>query len=93
LLAEVIPTVVGGSELGIHRPAFSFAIQKKLYCRGFTFGLTTSPGATVSQRAGTNATFLNNLSADTPSGLFLGFDFEASALLVSFANGRRALPC
>jgi len=74
LLAEVIPTVVGGSELGIHRPAFSFAIQKKLYRHAFTFGLTTSPGTTVSQRAGTNATFLNNPSADTPAGLFLGFD-------------------
>jgi mono/diheme cytochrome c family protein len=74
LLAEVIPTVLGGSELGIHRPAFSFAIQKKLYRHAFTFGFTTSPGTTVSQRAGTNATFLNSPSSDTPSGLFLGFD-------------------
>jgi cytochrome c553 len=74
LLAEVIPTVVGGPELGIHRPPFSLAIQKKLYRHAFTFGVTTSPGTTVSQRAGTNATFLNNPSADTPSGLFLGFD-------------------
>jgi mono/diheme cytochrome c family protein len=74
LIAEVIPTVVGGTELGIHRPPFSFAIQKKLYRHAFTFGFTTSPGTTVSQRAGTNATFLNSPSADTPSGLFLGFD-------------------
>jgi cytochrome c553 len=74
LLAEVIPTVVGGPELGIHRPPFSLAIQKKLFRHAFTFGVTTSPGTTVSQRAGTNATFLNNPSADTPSGLFLGFD-------------------
>ena len=74
LLAEVIPTVVGGPELGIHRPPFSLAIQKKLFRHAFTFGFTTSPGTTVSQRAGTNATFLNNPSADTPSGLFLGFD-------------------
>jgi len=74
LLAEVIPTVVGGPEVGIHRPPFSLAIQKKLYRHAFTFGVTTSPGTTVSQRAGTNATFLNNPSADTPSGLFLGFD-------------------
>ncbi len=74
LIAEVIPTVVGGTELGIHRPPFSFAIQKKLYRHAFTFGFTTSPGTTVSQRAGTNATFLNDPSADTPSGLFLGFD-------------------
>jgi hypothetical protein len=70
----VIPTVVGGTELGIHRPPFSFAIQKKLYRHAFTFGFTTSPGTTVSQRAGTNATFLNSPSADTPAGLFLGFD-------------------
>ena len=74
LIAEVIPTVLGGAELGIHRPPFSFAIQKKLYRHAFTFGFTTSPGTTVSQRAGTNATFLNNPSADTPAGLFLGFD-------------------
>jgi mono/diheme cytochrome c family protein len=74
LIAEVIPTVVGGIDLGIHRPPFSFAIQKKLYRHAFTFGFTTSPGTTVSQRAGTNATFLDNASADTPSGLFLGFD-------------------
>jgi mono/diheme cytochrome c family protein len=74
LIAEVIPTVVGGTELGIHRPPFSFAIQKKLYRHAFTFGFTTSPGTTVSQRAGTNATFLNSPSADTPAGLFLGFD-------------------
>jgi mono/diheme cytochrome c family protein len=74
LIAEVIPTVMNGTELGIHRPPFSLAIQKKLYRHAFTFGFTTSPGTTVSQRAGTNATFLNSPSADTPSGLFLGFD-------------------
>jgi cytochrome c553 len=74
LIAEVIPTVTNANELGIHRPPFSFAIQKKLYRHAFTFGFTTSPGTTVSQRAGTNATFLNSPSADTPSGLFLGFD-------------------
>jgi hypothetical protein len=74
LIAEVIPTVVGGIDLGIHRPPFSFAIQKKLYRHAFTFGFTTSPGTTVSQRAGTNATFLNEPGADTPGGLFLGFD-------------------
>lgn len=74
LIAEVIPTVTNATELGIHRPPFSFAIQKKLYRHAFTFGFTTSPGTTVSQRAGTNATFLNSPSADTPSGLFLGFD-------------------
>jgi len=74
LLAEVIPTVENGTELGIHRPPFAFAIQKKIYRHAFTFGFTTSPGTTVSQRAGTAATFLNSPSADTPAGLFLGFD-------------------
>ncbi len=74
LIAEVIPTVLNATELGIHRPPFALAIQKKLFRHAFTFGVTTSPGTTVSQRAGTNATFLNNPSADTPSGLFLGFD-------------------
>jgi cytochrome c553 len=74
LIAEVIPTVVNGTELGIHRPPFSFAIQKKIYRHAFTFGFTTSPGTTVSERAGTNATFLNQPGADTPGGLFLGFD-------------------
>ena len=74
LIAEVIPTVEGGGELGIHRPPFSFAIQKKIYRHAFTLGVTTSPGTTVSQRAGTNATFLGNPRADEFSGLFLGFD-------------------
>jgi mono/diheme cytochrome c family protein len=74
IIVEVIPTVANATELGIHRPPFSIAIQKKLYRHAFTFGLTTSPGTTVSQRAGTNATFLNSPSADTPAGLFLGFD-------------------
>ncbi|HEX5230030.1 MAG TPA: DUF5777 family beta-barrel protein [Bryobacteraceae bacterium] len=74
LIAEVIPTVVGGDELGIHRPPVSFAIQKKIYRHAFTLGVTTSPGTTVSQRAGTNATFLGNPKADEFPGLFLGFD-------------------
>ncbi len=74
LIAETIPTVMNGTQLGIHRPPFSLAIQKKLYRHAFTFGFTTSPGTTVSQRAGTNATFLNQPGADTPGGLFLGFD-------------------
>ena len=74
LIAEVIPTVMNATELGIHRPPISFAIQKKIYRHAFTFGVTTSPGTTVSQRAGTAATFLNEPGADTPAGLFLGFD-------------------
>jgi len=74
LVAEVIPTVVGGDDLGIHRPSFSFGIQKKIFRHAFTFGFTNSPGVTVSQRAGTAATFRNSPSADTPRQLFLGFD-------------------
>ena len=74
LVAEVIPTLANASELGIHRPPFSFGIQKKIYRHAFTFGFTTSPGTTVSERAGTRATFLNEPDADTPAGLFIGFD-------------------
>jgi cytochrome c553 len=74
LIAEVIPTLLNASELGIHRPAYSFGIQKKIFRHAFTFGLTTSPGVTVSERAGTRAEFLGEPSADTPGGLFFGFD-------------------
>jgi hypothetical protein len=74
LLAEVIPTLVNGRELGIHRPAYAFGIQKKIWRHAFTFGFTNSPGVTVSQRAGTRAEFLGDPSADKPSGLFIGFD-------------------
>lgn len=74
LLAEVIPTLVNGRELGIHRPVYSFGIQKKIWRHAFTLGLTTGPGTTVSQRAGTRAQFVGDPSADTPGGLFIGFD-------------------
>lgn len=74
LIAEVIPTLWNASELGIHRPAYSFGIQKKIFRHAFTLGVTTSPGVTVSQRAGTRAEFLGKPSADTPGGLFFGFD-------------------
>jgi mono/diheme cytochrome c family protein len=74
LLAEVIPTLVNGRALGIHRPVYSFGIQKKIWRHAFTLGLTTGPGTTVSQRAGTRAQFLGDPSADTPGGLFIGFD-------------------
>jgi hypothetical protein len=74
LIAEVIPTLLNAGELGIHRPAYSFGIQKKIFRHAFTFGLTTSPGVTVSQRAGTRAEFLGEPSADTPGGMFFGFD-------------------
>ncbi len=74
LIAEVIPTLLNSSHLGVHRPAYSFGIQKKIFRHAFTLGLTTSPGVTVSQPAGTRAEFLGQPSADTPSGLFFGFD-------------------
>jgi len=74
LVAEAIPTVYNGRPLGIHRPAYAFGIQKKIWRHAFTFGFTNSPGTTVSQRAGTDASFLGQPSADTPSGMFIGFD-------------------
>ena len=81
LLAEAIPTLVNGNchetgcvDLGIHRPAYAFGIQKKIWRHAFTFGFTNSPATTVSQRAATRAAFLNDPTADTPNGLFIGFD-------------------
>jgi len=74
LVAEVIPTLYHGRELGIHRPAYSFGIQKRVRGHAFTLGFSNSPGTVVAQRAGTRATFLNNESADKPSGLFIGFN-------------------
>ncbi|HEX6804081.1 MAG TPA: DUF5777 family beta-barrel protein [Terriglobales bacterium] len=76
LVAEAIPTLVNGPELGIHRPAYAFGIQKKIWRHAFTFGFTNSPGTDVSQRAGTRATYLNDPTADKPSGMFLGFDLS-----------------
>ncbi|MBI4165882.1 MAG: hypothetical protein HY508_09135 [Acidobacteria bacterium] len=74
LVAEVIPTFVNGRDLGIHRPPYSFGIQKKIFKHAFTFGFSNSPGTTVSQRAATRATLLGDPSADKPSGLFVAFD-------------------
>jgi mono/diheme cytochrome c family protein len=76
LVAEVIPTLVNGRDLDIHRPAFSFGIQKKIWRHSFTLGFTTSPGTTVAQRAGTRAAWLGQPSADTPGGLTIGFDLS-----------------
>ncbi len=72
LVAEIIPTLLHADDLGIHRPVYSFGIQKKIWRHAFTLALTNGPGTTVSQRAGTRATFAQG--PDTPSGLFLGFD-------------------
>jgi cytochrome c553 len=74
LLAEVIPTLTNARELDIQRPVFSFGIQKKIWRHAFTFGLTTGPGTTVSQRAAPNSSFLNDPHAGTIENIFLGFD-------------------
>jgi mono/diheme cytochrome c family protein len=74
LVAEVIPMLTGRSELDIHGPAFSFGIQKKIYRHAFTFGFTNSPGVTVSQRAGTDASFLNNPNGNLFKEMFVGFN-------------------
>jgi mono/diheme cytochrome c family protein len=74
LVAEAIPTLVNGDDLGIHRPAYAFGIQKRVRGHAFTLGFSNGPGTVVAQRAGTRATFLGSESADTPSGLFIGFN-------------------
>ncbi len=74
LIAEIIPTLVNGRPLGIHRPVYAFGIQKKIRRHAFTFGFTNSPGTTVSQRGGTRASYLGDPNADKPGGLFIGFD-------------------
>jgi len=76
LIAEVNPTVVNGRDLGIHRPAYSFGIQKKIFRHSFTFGFTNGAGVTVAQRSATRATYLRDPAADKPSGLFVGFNLS-----------------
>ena len=74
LIAETIPTLVNGTDLGIHRPEYAFGIQKKIWRHAFTFGFSNGPGTLVSSRAGTRATFVQQSTADKPSGMFVGFD-------------------
>jgi|HubBroStandDraft_5_1064220.scaffolds.fasta_scaffold01201_6 hypothetical protein len=74
LIAEATPTLVNGRALGIHRPEYSFGIQKKIWRHAFTFALSNGPGSIVSQRGGTRATFIEDPTADKPGGLFVGFD-------------------
>jgi len=76
LVAEVIPTLVNGTELGIHRPPFAFGIQKKIWHHAFTFGFSTGPGTTTSQRIATRDTFLGQAGAGVPSGMFVGFNLN-----------------
>ena len=74
LVAEGIPTLVNGRDLGILRPAYSFGIQKQVKGHAFTLGFSNGPGTVVAQRAGTRASYLRSSSADKPSGLFIGFN-------------------
>lgn len=74
LIAEATPTLVNGPDLGIHRPSYAFGIQKRVRGHAFTFAVSNGPGVIVAQRAGTRATLMNDPQADTPRGLFLGFN-------------------
>jgi hypothetical protein len=74
LIAEAIPTLVNGEDLGIHRPEYAFAIQKKIWRHAFTLGFSNGPGSVVSQREGTSATFVQNPSADKLANMFIGFN-------------------
>jgi uncharacterized beta barrel domain-containing protein DUF5777 len=74
LVAETIPTLWNAEELGIHRPEFAFGVQKKIWRHAFTLGFGNGPATIVSQRAGSNATFTGNPSANTPRNMFIGFD-------------------
>jgi hypothetical protein len=76
LVAEVIPTLVNGDDLGIHRPPFAFGIQKKIWRHAFTFGFSTGPGTTTSQRISPRGPFLGDPGADVPSGMFVGFNLN-----------------
>ncbi len=76
LIVDANPTLANARELGIHRVPFSFGIQKKIFRHAFTFGFSTAPGVTVAQRAGSRATFRRDPHADTPSGLFIGFNLS-----------------
>lgn len=76
LVAEAIPTLMNGPDLGIHRSPFSFGIKKKIWRHAFTLGFSNSPGTIVSNRAGTNATYLQQPGADRPSQVFIGFDLS-----------------
>ena len=76
LIAEIIPTLVNAEDLGIHRPPFAFGIQKKIWRHAFTFGFSTGPGTTTSQRISPRAPYLGQPGADVPSGMFVGFNLN-----------------
>jgi hypothetical protein len=76
LIAEVTPTVLNATDLGVHRPEFAFGIQKKIWRHAFTLGFGNGPATIVSQRAATDATFLGSSGADKLSNMFIGFDLS-----------------
>ena len=76
LLLEVDPTASGGSEVGIHHAPYSIGIQKKIFRHAFTFGFTNSPGVTAAQRIFPRSVYLQDPTADRPSGLFIGFNLS-----------------
>ena len=76
LIAEVEPMLANAHDIGAHRPPFGFAIQKKILRHSFTFGFTTAPGTTVSQRSQTRAIFNRDPTADRGKGLSVGFNLS-----------------
>src|SRR5262245_24417926 len=55
------------------RPAFMLGIQKKIYRHSFTFGVTNSPGTTLSTRSATRRAYGYD---DTFGGLTIGFNLS-----------------
>ena len=76
LIAEVEPMLANAHDIGAHRPPFGFGIQKKILRHSFTFGFTTAPGTTVSQRSQTRAIFNRDPTADRGKGLSVGFNLS-----------------
>jgi cbb3-type cytochrome c oxidase subunit III len=69
VVAEINPTWLNFTELGIHNPVFAFGVQKKIWRHAFTIGFTNGPGVTVAQRNGTRGSFIGQ-----PNQIFIGFD-------------------
>ncbi len=74
LVAEVIPTLVARTRAGYPSACLCLRNPKAVKGHAFTLGFSNGPGTVVAQRAGTRATFLNDSTADKPSGLFIGFN-------------------
>jgi hypothetical protein len=62
--------------LGEHRPSFMLGIQKKVFRHSFTFGLTNSPGTTLSTRSATRGSYGGGTFDDTFGGLTIGFNLS-----------------